>query len=117
MKKVCSQRSDHSARTVESKTRICILHFRHGKEILHNVGRSKKGIELGTFEFLENCIEKFDVKNVAFGAHFADALKTSKIKTWFYPPESLSKNVILEKDCVKITPSSFNLNPVKIIEL
>lgn len=80
-------------------------------------GRSKKGIELGTFEFLENCIEKFDVKNVAFGAHFADALKTSKIKTWFYPPESLSKNVILEKDCVKITPSSFNLNPVKIIEL
>lgn len=34
-----------------------------------------------------------------------------------YPPESLSKNVILTKDKVQITPSSFNLKPIRVINL
>lgn len=33
------------------------------------------------------------------------------------PAESLSKNIILTKDKVQITPSSFNLNPIKTINL
>lgn len=41
----------------------------------------------------------------------------TKIKTHLYPPESLSKNVILTKDKVQITPSSFNLKPIRVINL
>ena len=98
--------------------------YEYGDDIMYHVllplmpaGRSKKGIESGVWEILEDSIKDLNIENVAFGAHFVDYLKNSKIKTWLYPPESLSKNIILEKDCVKITPSSFNLNPIKIINL
>lgn len=80
-------------------------------------GRSKEGIQEGVFEYLESKIQELDIQNVAFGAHFVKFLRNSKIKTWLYEPESFSKNVILQKDEVKITPSSFNLNPIKIIKL
>ena len=80
-------------------------------------GRSTQGVQEGVFEYLENEIGRLNIKNVAFGAHFIDALQTSKIKTWLYPAESLSKNIILTKDKVQITPSSFNLNPIKTINL
>ena len=81
-------------------------------------GRSKKGINEGTFEYLEKVIEDNNIKNVAFGAHFIKYLeKSEKINTWLYPAESYSKNVILTKDKVQITPSSFDLNPIKVIEL
>lgn len=96
----------------------------YGDEIKYHVllplmpsGRSTKGIEDGVFEYLEKAIEENDIKNVAFGAHFIKHLKNSSIKTWLYEPETFSKNVILTKDKVQITPSSFNLNPMKIIEL
>lgn len=97
---------------------------RYGDSIYYHVllplmpsGRSNKGIEPGVFEYLEEIIQKHDIKNAAFGAHFVEYLKTSKIKTHLYPPESLSKNVILTKDKVQITPSSFNLNPIMTINL
>lgn len=80
-------------------------------------GRSTKGIEDGVFEYLEQKIKELNIQNVAFGAHFVKYLRNSKIKTWLYEPESFSKNVILTKDKVQITPSSFNLNPVKVINL
>ena len=80
-------------------------------------GRSTKSIEDGVFEYLEEQIKNYDMKNVAFGAHFIKFLEKSKIKTWLYPAESLSKNVILTKDKVQITPSSFDMNPIKVIEL
>lgn len=80
-------------------------------------GRSKHGIGDGVFDYLEEQILKNDIKNIAFGANFYPYLNKSKIKTWDYPPESLSKNVLLKKGRVEITPSSFNLNPIKIIEL
>lgn len=97
---------------------------RYGDSIYYHVllplmpsGRSNKGIEPGVFEYLEEIIQKHDIKNAAFGAHFVEYLKTSKIKTHLYPPESLSKNVILTKDEVQITPSSFNLTPIKVIHV
>lgn len=97
---------------------------RYGDSIYYHVllplmpsGRSSKGIEPGVFEYLEEVIQKHDIKNAAFGAHFVEYLKTSKIKTFLYPPESLSKNVILTKDKIQITPSSFNLTPIKIIKV
>lgn len=97
---------------------------RYGDSIYYHVllplmpsGRSNKGIEPGVFEYLEEIIQKHDIKNAAFGAHFVEYLKTSKIKTHLYPPESLSKNIILTKDKVQITPSSFNLKPIRVINL
>lgn len=97
----------------------------YGSQIYYHVllplmpsGRSTKGVEEGTWEYLEDMLLENDVKNASFGAHFISYLeKSEKIKTWLYPAESLSKNIILTKDCVKITPSSFNLKPIKIIEL
>lgn len=81
-------------------------------------GRSKKGINDGTFEYLEDTIEKYGIQNVAFGAHFIKSLeKSNKIKTWVYPAESYSKNVLLKENKVVITSSSFNLTPVKVINL
>ena len=80
-------------------------------------GRSTKGIQEGVFEYLESKIEENKMENVAFGAHFIEYLKKSSIKTWLYEPESFSKNVILMKDEVRVTPSSFDLNPVKVIKL
>lgn len=97
--------------------------LRYGKSIHYHVvlplmpsGRSTKGMEPGTFEYLEEKILDNGIKNVAFGAHFVDNLKTSKIKTCLFPPGSLSKNIILTEK-LKITPSSFNLKPIKVIEL
>lgn len=97
---------------------------KYGQDIYYHVllplmpsGRSTKGIEEGVFEYLENIIISRGIKNVSFGAHFINSLKNSKIQTWLYPAESLSKNIILEKDKVIITPSSFNLNPIKEINL
>lgn len=80
-------------------------------------GRSKEGIQEGVFEYLEHKIQELNIQNVAFGAHFVKFLKNSTIKTWLYEPESFSKNAILTKDKVQITPSSFNLNPIKVIDL
>lgn len=80
-------------------------------------GRSKEGLQDGVFEYLESKVKEHGMKNIAFGAHFVEYLKTSAIKTWLYEPESFSKNVILTKDKVQITPSSFNLKPIKVIDL
>lgn len=80
-------------------------------------GRSSEGVKPYVFEFMENSILGYNMKNVAFGAHFIDSLYTSKVKTYLYPAESLSKNIILTKNCIKITPSSFNLTPIKEIKL
>lgn len=97
---------------------------RYGSDIKYHVllplmpsGRSSKGLDEGVFEYLEEKILEENITNVAFGAHFCKYLENSKIPTYLYPPESLSKNVILTKDKVQITPSSFNLNPIKTIEL
>lgn len=96
----------------------------YGDSILYHVllplmpsGRSSEGVTEGTFEYLEEVIEKNNIKNVAFGAHFIKNLRDSKIKTWLYDEQSFSKNIILTKDLVQITPSSFDLNPIMTIAL
>lgn len=96
----------------------------YGNKIAYHVllplmpsGRSTKGVEEGVFEYLEERIQTLDIKNVAFGAHFIKDLRDSKIKTWLYDEQSFSKNIILTKDLVQITPSSFDLNPIMKIEL
>ena len=98
--------------------------LRYGDKILYHVllplmpsGRSESGIEDGVWEYLEEMIQKHDIKNIAFGAHFIKYLRNSKIKTWLYDEESFSKNIILTPNKVQITPSSFNLNPIQIIDL
>ena len=97
---------------------------RYGDDILYHVllplmpsGRSSEGVTDGTFEYLEDMIEKNNIKNVAFGAHFIKNLRNSKIKTWLYDEQSFSKNIILTPNKVQITPSSFDLNPIKVIDL
>ena len=97
---------------------------RYGDHILYHVllplmpnGRSSEGVADGTFEYLEEVIEKNNIKNVAFGAHFIKNLRNSKIKTWLYDEQSFSKNIILTPNKVQITPSSFDLNPNKVIDL
>lgn len=79
-------------------------------------GRSKEGMKPETFDYLEEQILKNDIKNIAFGANFSPFLEKAKIKTWNYPPESLSANMLLKENKIEITPSSFNLNPVETIE-
>ncbi len=108
----------------ESVDEFIRIQKQYGSNILYHVllplmpsGRSTKGVEDGVFQYLESELEKLELKNFAFGAHFISYLKDSKIKTYLYEPESFSKNVILTKDKVQITPSSFDLNPIKIIEL
>ena len=98
--------------------------LQYGTSVLYHVllplmpsGRSASGIEEGVWEYLEEMIQKHEIKNVAFGAHFIKYLRTSKIKTWLYDEESFSKNIILTPNKVQITPSSFDLQPIKIIEL
>jgi hypothetical protein len=57
-----------------------------------------------------------DWGKIAFGAHFYNSLlNQNKIKCYLYPPESLSKNLLLD-NTIKVTPSSFNLNPIKEIK-
>ena len=114
----------HIISTKESVDEFIKVQKKYGKDILYHVllplmpsGRSSEGIADGTFQYLEDEIERNNIKNVAFGAHFINSLQTSKIKTSLYPAESFSKNVILTKDEIQITPSSFNLNPILKIQL
>ena len=73
-------------------------------------GRSSEQYQKEAFDYLLD--KDFDFSKIAFGAHFYDLLKNqNKVKCWMYPPESFSKNLILD-DTIKITPSSFNLNPI-----
>ena len=98
--------------------------LKYGDNILYHVllplmpaGRSDSGVEEGVWEYLEDMIQKHDIKNVAFGAHFIKYLRNSKIQTWLYDEESFSKNIILTPNKVQITPSSFNLEPIQIINV
>lgn len=100
----------------DDRKKVSLIH-NHVLLPLMKHGRSDRGLEDGTWEYLESKLLEKTYDDVSFGAHFIKYLENSKIKTWLYPAESLSKNIILEKDCIKITPSSFDLNPIKIINL
>lgn len=121
----CHVMIHHIISTMESVDEFVECWKEYGDKIKNHVllplmpsGRSKKGIDNGVFEYLEKVVKENNISNVAFGAHFIKYLENSdKIKTWLYPAESYSKNVILTKDCVQITPSSFDLKPIKKIDL
>lgn len=94
-----------------------------GKDIHYHVllplmkhGRSTKGLEDGIFEYLQEEILKNDINNIAFGANFFPYLEHSKLPISVYPQEAYSKNIILNKKVI-ITPSSFNLTPIKEIDV
>ena len=98
--------------------------LQYGTSVLYHVllplmpsGRSQEGVSDGTFEYLEYVIEQNKIQNVAFGAHFIKNLRNSRIKTWLYDEQSFSKNIILTPNKVQITPSSFDLNPIQIVEV
>lgn len=77
---------------------------------LMNSGRSTEKYQADVFDYLIE--QDLDFSKIAFGAHFYDLLKNqNKLKCWLYPPESFSKNLILD-DIIKITPSSFDLTPL-----
>lgn len=114
----------HIISTKESVDEFVEIWQRYGDDILYHVllplmpsGRSNEGIGEGVFEYLEEKIETLGIKNIAFGAHFTPYLKDSKIKTWLYEPESFSKNIILTENKVQITPSSFDLSPIKVLNV
>lgn len=114
----------HIISTKESVDEFIEEWQKYGDKILYHVllplmpaGRSESGVEEGVWEYLEEMIQKHQIKNVAFGAHFIKYLRKSKIQTWLYDEESFSKNIVLTPNKVQITPSSFNLSPIKIIEL
>ena len=114
----------HIISTKESVDEFVAEWLKYGDTILYHVllplmpaGRSESGVEEGVWEYLEEMIQKHEIKNVAFGAHFIKYLRNSKIKTWLYDEESFSKNIILTPNKVQITPSSFDLNPIQIINV
>ena len=114
----------HIISTKESVDEFIAEWLKYGDAILYHVllplmpaGRSESGVEEGVWEYLEEMIQKHQIKNVAFGAHFIKYLRNSKIKTWLYDEESFSKNIILTPNKVQITPSSFDLKPIQTIEL
>lgn len=79
-------------------------------------GRSTKRMDKFAFKYLESKILSEDIANVAFGANFYPYLENSKIPVSTYPQEAYSKNVILNNKVI-ITPSSFDLKPIKEINV
>lgn len=77
---------------------------------LMNSGRSTSKYTEDAFEYFLS--KDLDWSKIAFGAHFYDLLKKQdKLKCWLYPPESLSKNLILDNPII-ITKSSFHKEPI-----
>ena len=121
----CKVMIHHIISDTESVDEFISTAYYFGKDIHYHVllplmahGRSKKGLEDGVYEYLEEEIIKNNITNVAFGANFYPYInKGTKLPISTYPQEAYSKNVLLDNDKVTITPSSFNLNPIKIIEV
>lgn len=114
----------HLISTKESVDEFVSEYLRYGDDIAYHVllplmpaGRSNKGIEEGVFEYLENVINENKMHKIAFGAHFINNLRTSNIKTWLYDEHSLSANCLLKPNNIVLTKSSFDLTPIKTIEL
>lgn len=78
------------------------------------IGKSNESMNPEAFEYLKSRWSEInDKSSVAFGAHFYEYLKNQEvIKVYSYIPESFSKNLILDDDYIKITPSSFDINTI-----
>lgn len=74
--------------------------------------------DCGFSDLEKEIIERGLQERVAFGAHYWPELKKAKkLGASLYPPESMSKNLIIKEGKVIITPSSFDLRPVETIAL
>lgn len=134
----CKINIHHLISDVESVNDFIDARKKYGKKIYYHVllplmpsGRSTESMSEEAWDYLENLwnYESGDpsfydltdidyAENVSFGAHLYERLKKSKhINSWLYAPESFSKNIILKDNKVTITPSSFDLNPIKVIEV
>ena len=119
----CKVMIHHLIYDKESVDDFILIAKNYGKDIHYHVllplmahGRSEFKIEDGVFEYLEEQIYRNGISNIAFGANFYSQLEGSKIPVDIYPQEAYSKNVILNKKII-ITPSSFNLTPIKEINV
>ena len=119
----CKVMIHHLISDVESVNEFVQAVNDYGSDIHYHVllplmkhGRSNKGMDEIAFKYLEAQILTKDIKNVAFGANFYPYLEKSKIPVSTYPQEAYSKNIILNGRII-ITPSSFNLTPIKEIKL
>lgn len=80
-------------------------------------GRSKKGMDGDAFEYLESRLIELDIKNVAFGANFFPYLKDTKLQVWSWGEHLYSKNMLIKKDVIEFTPSSFDLTVIDKIDV
>ena len=86
-------------------------------------GRSTAGMKSGMFDLLQEELLRRkesgeNISNIAFGAKFIEHIdRNNKLGIMTFPEQSYSKNVLLKKDKIVITPSSFDLKPIKIIDL
>ena len=121
----CKVMIHHIISDFKSVDEFITTSYYFGKDIHYHVllplmahGRSTKGIKEGVYEYLEEEIIKNNINNVAFGANFYPYLdKGTKLPISTYPQEAYSKNILLDDNEVIITPSSFNLNPIKVIKV
>lgn len=74
-------------------------------------GRSKEKYTEEAFQYLLERSKEIDMQKVAFGAHFYEMLNKYEkyIKTYKYPPEHFSANLIMDNP-IRVTPSSFDIN-------
>ena len=117
----------HIISTEDSVDEFLKIRERYGEDIHYHVllplvkhGRSSEGMGPRTFEYLEEKLgREKDLSNVAFGAKFMPYLEKTEVLTMVrtFPEHSYSKNVLLQKDKVVITKSSFDLEIVKTIDL
>lgn len=86
-------------------------------------GRSNSEMKQEEFDYLEKSLLKLkesgeNISDISFGAKFIPFIeKSNKLNINIFPEQTFSKNVLLEKDKVVITPSSFDLTPIKEIIL
>lgn len=82
-------------------------------------GRSTSCMTDEAFLYLAKILKEKNITNVAFGANFLPFLQkySTGIELYEYPEERYSKNVLLGDGKVIITENSFNLKPLKVINV
>lgn len=78
---------------------------------LRKHGRSKEEMTEDTFLYLSEKIKEENLTNLAFGMWFLPWMKKypGKLNVYDYPRETYSSNMLLEKNKIIFTPSSFDL--------
>ena len=82
-------------------------------------GRSNNEMTEETYLYLTEKIKELGLTNLAFGMWFLPWMKKypGSINCWDYPGETYSSNLLLKENKIVITPSSYNLEVAKEINL